>query len=591
MGSAASVEGCHAGSDDTDAAGADLTQSQVQQLDQELKLLAGSEADLATLGRMLDQRIAALNAQKDAAKAQATADVSAYTPQQWDRSWYRKDERDTAIDARAKDIFDRPQKRELDGTKDKKNFLDDLVKLIHQGRAGTPDAPTFDGWYLREGYYQTAISIALNGDLGLSKQAGKILTSALSKPAASIFAHRADNEATNIDRTADPGQYWRLDPLSSSTWHARRPDEITPAALFRGPWYQNGKAPRMPQSNEVWTLAGLRSQSSDGAHAAADIAFQGAQLKMKFQRDNDANFFVEPAYSRLLWAMGYETDPQYLLKDVRVEPRVFLGAFAAQNRIGIRVPKHEDEVIPGRPPAGIAIAGMDVAPGPKWVSVRFKDGHELAGDQAIDSLRKAIDDRALMDSMESVLVRRSYAEADPTKSLDGIGPWDYDALDHVDAREVRAIGIIMVGWMGSNDLKFNNLRYDVDHASGTRPMPYFLTLSDVGGTIPSLGWTVGVRWNQAHLHPGTNREQVDAFDKATLSDARWGIARIAKLTEDQIVACLATGAFDDAALGMEAEKMIARRDDLVVSFGLQGEFPLLRPHGPNKNPPPRHVAF
>ena len=595
--SSLSLPACHGGGDDTDASGADISQATNDQLVRELTLLGGSEADLNTLSAMLDQRIAALNQQKDAAKARAAADVAAYTPEQWSRSWFRSDERDAAISARAKDIFDRPQKRELDGTKAKKAFVQDLLKLIRAGRAGTPDAPTLEGWYLREGYYETAISIALNGDLGLQQQGAKILTSTLSKSvhwvggaAERVFGHHdaTDKEASNIDRSGDPQQFWRLDPQSSSTWHRRRPDEVTPAALFRGPWFKSGAGPRLPQSNEIWKLAGLRSQASDGAHAAVDLALGKAQIKMKLQRDNNDGYFVEPAYARLLWAMGYETDPQYLLKDVWMEPRALLAAYAAQNRIGPTTSRPGDEVIPGRPPVGKAIADIDDAPGPRWLQVHFKNGTDLTGDAAVQKLKQANDDRPLMDSMESVLVRRAYAEVDDPANRDSIGPWDYDAVNHVDLREIRAIGIIMAGWMGSNDLKFNNVRFDVDQSSGTRPLPYFHTLSDVGGVVPNLGWEVGVRWNQVHLHPGTNRVQIDAFDKATLSDARWGIAQLARLTEDQIVACFATSAFDDASLGMVVEKMISRRDDLVTSFGLQNEFPLLRPNGPNKNPPPRH---
>ena len=62
------------------------------------------------------------------------------------------------------------------------------------------------------------------------------------------------------------------------------------------------------------------------------------------------------------------------------------------------------------------------------------------------------------------------------------------------------------------------------------------------------------------------------------------------VTEDQIVACVATGAFSDDALAMYVEKLLARRDDLVKTFGLEGRFGLLRPNGPNTSPAPRHFA-
>jgi hypothetical protein len=584
-----SILGCGRAGGDAQAGDAAEVNEGTQQLEQELRLLGGSDGDLASLGALLDQHLAVLNQQKADAKAQAAREVVGYTQQQWDRSWFRKtDELDTAVDARSRDIFDRPERRDIDATKAKKIFVDDLRALIRQGRAGTPEAPTFEGWYLRNGYYEVAISLFLNSRLGLDKQAGKILTSALQKRF-SFLAQKSDVEANNIDRSGDPQQFWRLDPFFSTAWHRRRPDEVTPTALYRGPWFHGKKGPHMPQANEVWKLAALRSQAADGAHASADIELNGTTMKMKLARDTDKSFFVEPAYARLLWAIGYETDPQYLLKDVRVEPRVFLAAHAAQERIGLTASHTPgDEMIPGRPPVGIAIAGIDEAPGARWLSVRFKDGREEVGDAALHDLKEAMNQRPLMDSMESVVIRRAYAEIDLPEKRAGIGPWDYDAVNHIEQRETRAIGIIMMGWLGSNDLKFNNVRFDIDTSSGTRPLPYFHTLSDVGGTVTDFGFEVGVRFDQKHLHPGTNREQIDAFDKATMSDVRWGIAQIAKLTEEQIVACVATSAFDDVALGIMSEKLIARRDDLVRAFGLDHEIPLLRPNGPNRNPPPRH---
>src|SRR5690606_4168954 len=99
---AAPTGGCHDTSDDA-AAGDSEVNAASRELDEELRLLAGSEADLARLTAILDQRIATLSQAKDAAKVQAEKDIASYSERQWSRSWYRKDERAALVNARARD--------------------------------------------------------------------------------------------------------------------------------------------------------------------------------------------------------------------------------------------------------------------------------------------------------------------------------------------------------------------------------------------------------------------------------------------------------------------------------------------------------
>lgn len=144
----------------------------------------------------------------------------------------------------------------------------------------------------------------------------------------------------------------------------------------------------------------------------------------------------------------------------------------------------------------------------------------------------------------------------------------------------------MMAWLGSDDLKFNNLRLDAHTKDVGRVA---LVLADVGKEkkTTELPWTVGIDAGGRFLHNDTNAYTVKAFDRLTTDDAKWAARRIGALGEDQIVACLASGAFDDAALGVYAEKVIARRDEIIRTFGLQGELGLLRANGANRTPAPR----
>src|SRR5262245_36261593 len=93
---ATTIAGCQSRAESSESGQAEVNAARGQ-LETELRLLAGSEADLGVLIGMLDQRLNALQQAKDAAKVQAQRDVASYTPRQWDRSWFRQDELETAV--------------------------------------------------------------------------------------------------------------------------------------------------------------------------------------------------------------------------------------------------------------------------------------------------------------------------------------------------------------------------------------------------------------------------------------------------------------------------------------------------------------
>jgi len=560
----------------------------------ELRLLGGGEADLARLAAIADRRVSDLEQRKKEAKAEAERDVKRYDDRQWKRSWFTREEEKDAISARQKDIFDRPDRRALSGAIAQQAMAHELVELARSGRVETSERAEL----LREGYVEISVAIALNGELGFAKQAGARVVHFLRRKLpflGKIFkglrrdrrVEGPEGEAVNVDRSAG-GELWQRNPTSSTVWHPRAPEEVTPQRLYAGPWFAGGPAPRLPKRGEIWKLDGFRSQKSDGSHPAIDLVDGDAKVKVKFRRGAD-KFWEDAPWSRLLWAMGYETDAIYDLPDLEMEPRAFLAAHASVARIGIKFGPESDETIPGRPPRGLSfsISGIKNSPGAGFVTVRYKDGRESTGDGAIDELKRAIDDHDLMQSMASVYVKRTYGEVSHPADREAVGPWDFDADNHVDDREVRALGVIMIGWLASRDLKFNNVRLDVATPKGG-PVQFVNTLSDVGGIHEDLGDTVAIAPDGKFLHPDTNAYTIRSFDRMTTNDAKWAVARIAALSEEQIVACLATGAVDDAMLAEYTEKMLARRDDLVRTFGLEKELGLLRPNGRPATVAPRH---
>lgn len=540
--------------------------SKTRDLTRELELLGGERADVERLKAVVEKRLESLEAAKKAAKKQAEADVKAYTSEQWERSWFRRDEEEAAVKARQREIFDRPERRAIEAAKAQLLILEAVLE------AGSASTAFIDA------YREIAVALAMNGDLGVMPQVGARIANIVEK-ALPFLRETPGREATNL--AEGPAEPWRRNPLRSTAWRARKPGDITPERLREGPWYDADELPRLPTPGETWDMVELRSPKADGGHASIEIAPSSdgdESVKLKFHTDPESGLWVEPVYARLLWAMGWETDPMYLARDVRITPRTFAAAFASIATIGLHLGPPADLVIPGRPGRGLSFAfnGIEKAPGAGWVVATYRDGREETGEAALASLERAIDDRALLDSMDHVVVKRAYVELPRPGKWEAIGPWSYDTSDHVDDREVRALGVVAVTWLSFDDTKFNNLRLDV---SEKKVGEHTLVVADVGitQTTHDLPATTGLREGGRWLHNDVNAYTIEAFDRMTRDDAKWGVLQIGKLSLDQIRACCEAGSFEEAATTAFVQKLVSRRNELVSMFGLDGELGLLDP--------------
>jgi hypothetical protein len=182
-------------------------------------------------------------------------------------------------------------------------------------------------------------------------------------------------------------------------------------------------------------------------------------------------------------------------------------------------------------------------------------------------------------------------------SVKNLGPWEFGGLGHEDLRELRGV-TLLAAWLGWLDARFNNTRIKfVTTDEGNQIRHYF---SDLGA---GLGKSVGLfSWSSDNPNAfdwtftrpaqrqGKGRmtipfrivnyrpiDQVPAFNAMTVDDARWMARMIACLTEEQIVQALVASGFNSAEVRLLTEKLINRRDRMIVDLELADEVPLLRP--------------
>lgn len=178
-----------------------------------------------------------------------------------------------------------------------------------------------------------------------------------------------------------------------------------------------------------------------------------------------------------------------------------------------------------------------------------------------------------------------------------VGAWSFAGPDQVARRELRGLALL-AAWVCWFDSRPVNTRLRVhEMTDGSLELRHHLT--DLGGCLgKSRGFmlaTVGrpndFAWSftRPRRVQGPGRmtipfritgfqpiAETPAFREMTRDDARWMARWIGQLTEAQIVAALIAAGFDSATTRLYAEKLIARRDQMIRDLELTDEIPLLR---------------
>ena len=187
--------------------------------------------------------------------------------------------------------------------------------------------------------------------------------------------------------------------------------------------------------------------------------------------------------------------------------------------------------------------------------------------------------------------------------VQNLGPWEFGGLGHEHLRELRGVALL-AAWLGWSDARFDNTRLKLVTTGDTVEVKHYF--SDLGGGLGKGAGLFSWHSDQPNLFDWTftkplrrqgkgrmtipfrivNYRPIDcvpAFKEMTLDDARWMARMIGQLTEEQIVQGLIGAGCDSAEVRLLTEKLIGRRDRMLVDLELAGEIPLLRPEGARRN--------
>ena len=464
--------------------------------------------------------------------------------------------------------------------------LKELKRLAKELRACDDPAQATE---LCDAWRETSVAIA---NLQRSPVPGKVdffqtpwfFIKRLSRPVG-----RGRTTATNL--TAHQTDLSRVDPVPSTFWN--RPEDVSSENLY----YAFGRTNLLLPDQVLCTYAGPKE--SFGRNPGFDVDFHGTLLKLKF-----AEVSSEPFAARIFSALGYFTDPTDYAASVRlVYSRAMLQEFNSRKPLSIRftflgfVPIFTLHLQRHHDPFGYVLRAV-LTNGVVWSGAQLKSHLFHHPNRS----RPEADPANFNPLVEASL---AYVETVPanvqTKVGKSIGPWDLGQLGHPSRRELRGAALL-AGWLGWFDTRYDNTRLRVVKVNGHSELRH--VFSDLGGV---LGETRGLLYARGELpnafpwrftrarsdtkdgnepapFPLAGYEPVvrtAAFAEMTVQDARWMARLIGALTEEQITQALVASGFNSAQTRLYLEKLLSRRDQMIIDLGLESDIPLLR--GPNTN--------
>jgi hypothetical protein len=401
---------------------------------------------------------------------------------------------------------------------------------------------------------------------------------------------RGHTPATNL-APGPQSDLSRLDPLPSTWWH--RPSNIPDADLYHG----FGRTNRLHLENTVCEYSAPKR--SFGLNPGFEVDADGLSIKLKF-----AEVSSEPFVTRIFDALGFHADSTDYAPSVKIryDRRIF-QEFHSRRPFHTRftslafIPLYTLELQKRYDPFAY-IAWAVRRDGTRW------SGQELKARLFHERQRPPPEDAVaeFKPEVESgidylITVPANVQARDP--DVQSIGRWDFGQLDHASRRELRGAGLL-AAWLGWFDTRFDNTRLrTIKHQGRTELVHY---ISDLGS---GLGETSGLLYSRGEmpnafpwtftrppLWQGQHRLAIPlrlegykpiaptkAFAEMTIDDARWMARLIGQLTERQLVQALVASGYGSAEVRLYTEKLVSRRDRMVLDLGLAHEIPPLRPGG------------
>ncbi len=396
--------------------------------------------------------------------------------------------------------------------------------------------------------------------------------------------------ATNLAPGPHP-DLSRLDPLPSTFW--RRPSGISAIDVYHG----FGRTSWLHLENVICDYSAPKR--SFGLNPGFEVSVSGLSIKVKF-----AEVSSEAFLTRIFDALGFHVDPTDYAPEVRVRyDRRLFQEFHSRRPMHTRftflfvIPIHTMELQQRYDPFAY-IAWAVLRDGTRWSGQELKARLFRGPNRPHPEDHDADFNQGVETNIDYLITVPANIQA-RNPNLKSLGLWDFGQLDHADRRELRGAGLL-AAWLGWFDTRFHNTSLRAFQRQDQTELLHYL--ADLGGGLGQTSGLLYCRGELPNLFPwtftrrplwqGPHRLEVplrlegykpvaptQAFEEMTVDDARWMARLIGQLTERQLVQALVASGYGSAAVRLYTEKLVSRRDRMILDLGLAHEIPLLRPGG------------
>ena len=406
---------------------------------------------------------------------------------------------------------------------------------------------------------------------------------------------KGSSPAANLPPLDGEADLSRFDPPDSSFWS--KPGNITQKDLFhcltRNDW------PNFEYL--MWEYD--EPKTSFGSNPGFKVKHGDVEVKVKF-----AELHSEPFAVRIFDALGYNVEQTDYVRSLRIkyDRRLF-------RELHLRKELDLKFRFLGVVPAGHVRLQKRYDPFELMTGAVLKNGTSVDRDELRQRLLRDPDaehpednpvnfDPSFEEQLDYLVTDEATVQLRDEKTY-SLGPWEFGGLRHERLRELRGAGLL-AAWLGWSDARFDNTRLKVVESGAASELRHYF--SDLGGGLGKGGGMFSWHSDEPNLfawtftkplrRQGKGRmtipfrivnyrpiDRVPAFKEMTLDDARWMARMIAQLTEEQMVQALVASGWDSAEVRLLTEKLINRRDRMIVDLELAGEIPLLRPAGVNRD--------
>ena len=486
--------------------------------------------------------------------------------------------------AREDESLGETSKRRIRGLKEIRRLIEQALPELKAGRSNS----------VAGALLETVMAVNNNQRSPVPKRVDSIVAPVeLVKKLRAPVGH-GESPASNLQKTTEQ-DLSRVEPQASTFW--QRPISIGEEDLYRG----FGRSNRFELGEQVCSYK--EPKETYGMNPGVVVECQGASVKLKF-----AEISCEPFATRIFSALGYHADPTDYSPGVRVRyAREFFLEFNSRRELNTKftvlgvVPVYTLKLQKHYDPFDY-IAWAVLRNGERWTGRQLK-ARLLYRPGQFEPETEPANFRPEVESQLDFLVTTPANVQVRDPRVKSLGPWDFGQLDHPDRRELRGAGLLG-GWLGWFDTRYDNTRLRTVKVEGGFELVHYF--SDLGGVLGETSGYLFAKGELPNAFPWTFTRPplwqgphrmarplviegykplapVASFANMTVDDARWMARLIGQLSEQQIIAALIASGYESAEVRLYTEKLMSRRDRMLIDLGLEKEFPLYRAAGVNRH--------